>query len=105
MPDWLIWLAEEVARSGPWLALPLVTWLVARQGRKASAEQLSIENLRKDLETLRQEAETDKAEFEQRYARVEARVRKQADYVHELRDHIVNEKPPPPPPFPDGLYI
>jgi hypothetical protein len=38
-----------------------------------------------------------------RIAKLETRDRNWADYVHMLRAHISDEKPPPPPPWPAGL--
>lgn len=51
------------------------------------------------MEEMRKERETDAA----RITRLEKNDRVLQDYVHQLRQHIADEKPPPPPPWPSTL--
>lgn len=105
MPEWL----DGVLRNGLGavgaLAMAMVTWAVARQSRKTTTEETAIDRLREDLDTLRAESTADQQALADKVARQDKRLRSQADYVHQLREHIVREKPPPPPPFPEGLRL
>jgi hypothetical protein len=57
--------------------------------------------LQTEVERLRDKASDNEA----RIARLERRDRAWADYVHQLRAHIVAQKPPPPPEWPAGLDV
>ncbi len=77
--------ADWVASIGTVIAVPLVTWLVARSSRRATSEQLTIADLRGRVE------------------RLEDQTRMQSDYIFDLRGHIADGKKAPPPPWPEGL--
>lgn len=76
--DWILSAAAVVA-------VPLVTWLVARSARRATAERDTIVDLRTRVTNL------------------ETTSRIQADYIFALRGHIADHKPPPPPAWPEGM--
>ncbi|GAA2008182.1 hypothetical protein [Nocardioides kribbensis] len=54
------------------------------------------------LEIL-QEVQEERTEDRRRIDRLESAQRITIDYVHELRQHIVDGNPPPPPAWPEGL--
>lgn len=83
----------------------LITWAIAQQSRKTTTEETAIDRLRSDLDKLRAESREEQAALAEELQKQSVELRLQADYVHNLREHIVLEKPPPPPPFPDGIYI
>ena len=83
----------------------LITWAIAKQSSKTTTEETAIDRLRADIDTLRTESKKEQAALAEELQKQSVKLRLQADYVHELRKHIVLEKPPPPPPFPSGLYI
>lgn len=83
----------------------LITWAIAQQSRKTTTEEAAIDRLRSDLDKLRAESREEQAALAEELQKQSVELRLQADYVHNLREHIVLEKPPPPPPFPDGIYI
>ena len=83
----------------------LITWAIAQQSRKTTTEETAIDRLRADLDKLRAESREEQAALAGELQKQSVKLRLQADYVHDLRRHIVLEKPPPPPPFPDGIYI
>lgn len=83
----------------------LITWAIAQQSRKTTTEETAIDRLRADLDKLRAESREEQAALAEELQKQSVELRLQADYVHNLREHIVLEKPPPPPPFPDGIYI
>lgn len=105
MPEWL----DGVLRNGlgpiAAVATALVTWAIAQQSRKTTTEETAIDRLRSDLDKLRAESREEQAALAEELQKQSVELRLQADYVHNLREHIVLEKPPPPPPFPDGIYI
>ena len=105
MPEWLDALIRHGLGATGALAMAMVTWTVARQSRKTTTEETAIDRLRKDLDTLRAESKADQQALADKIEQQNKRLRRQADYVHQLREHIVKEKPPPPPPFPEGLYL
>ncbi len=45
------------------------------------------------------------AEMKAEQVVVRADMRKLTDYVHDLREHIADGKPPPPPDWPEGLRL
>lgn len=55
--------------------------------------------LQAEIQSLRDEVRSNDV----RIAKLETRDRAWADYVHMLRAHIADEKPPPPPAWPPGL--
>ena len=55
--------------------------------------------LQSEVDALRSEARN----ADLRIAKLETRDRAWADYVHKLRAHITDRKPPPPPEWPAGL--
>ncbi len=57
--------------------------------------------LQREVQALRDKA----SDNESRIARLERRDRAWADYVHVLRKHITQQKPPPPPEWPPGLDV
>lgn len=57
--------------------------------------------LQKEVDRLRDKA----GDNEQRIEKLERRDRAWADYVHKLRAHITQQKPPPPPEWPIGLDV
>lgn len=77
--------ADWVASIGTVIAVPLVTWLVARSSRRATAEQSTIADLRGRVDKL------------------EDQTRLQSDYIFQLRAHIADGKKAPPPAWPEGL--
>jgi hypothetical protein len=77
--------ADWVATVGTIIAVPLVTWLVAKSSRRASSEQAAITRLEKNQTEM------------------ERQLRLQGDYIYELRGHIADGKKGPPPPWPEGL--
>lgn len=83
----------------------LITWAIAQQSRKTTTEETAIDRLRSDLDKLRAESREEQAALAEELQKQSVELRLQADYVHNLREHIVLEKPPPPPPFPDGIYL
>lgn len=83
----------------------LITWAIAQQSRKTTTEETAIDRLRSDLDKLRAESREEQAALAEELQKQSVELRLQADYVHNLREHIVLEKPPPPPPFPDGICI
>jgi hypothetical protein len=68
-------------------AVPLVTVLVARSARRATAEQEMLKALRQEV--------TD--------SETQSTIR--LNYIYELRAHIFAGKGEPPPPVPDGLKL
>lgn len=57
----------------------------------------------KELEAVVDELREQVRDNDARIAKLESRDRKWADYVHVLRRHITQQKPPPPPEWPAGL--
>ena len=59
------------------------------------------ERLQVEIEALRRNV----SDNDKRIGRLESRDRAWADYVHILRRHINDQKPPPPPEWPPGLDV
>lgn len=57
-----------------------------------------VSALQAEVRSLREASTEDRSRIET----LEASDRVKDDYIHELRDHITEQKPPPPPPFPAG---
>lgn len=77
----------------------VISLIVAVLGsRQKALEALAREN-RLELESLREQVRV----ADLRLAKLESRDRQWADYVHRLRRHITDQKPPPPPEWPAGL--
>ncbi len=57
--------------------------------------------LQAEVDKLRDKASDNEA----RIAKLERRDRQWANYVHVLRRHITDQKPPPPPEWPPGLDV
>lgn len=66
---------------------------------KQKAVVALVESLQSEVESLREQV----GDNENRIQRLERRDRQWADYVHILRRHIYDQKPPPPPEWPAGL--
>lgn len=66
---------------------------------KQKAVVTLVESLQTEVESLREQV----GDNETRIQRLERRDRQWADYVHILRRHIYDQKPPPPPEWPAGL--
>ena len=66
---------------------------------KQKAFESWVAELRAEVADLRAEVKDN----DERIAKLERRDRKCADYVHILRRHITDQKPPPPPEWPAGL--
>ncbi len=73
--------------------------VVAVVTSKQKAFEAWVAELRDQVEDLRNQVKDNKT----RIAKLESRDRKWADYVHILRAHITDQKPPPPPEWPAGL--
>lgn len=58
-----------------------------------------VASLQTELGTLHEQVRDNDV----RIAKLEKRDRQWADYVHKLRAHITDQKPPPPPEWPAGL--
>lgn len=67
-------------------------------GRQKQFEAL-VDELREQVGELRDQVKDNDI----RIQRLERRDRQWADYVHVLRRHITQQKPPPPPEWPAGL--
>lgn len=59
----------------------------------------------KGLTDLAERLQARVEELDGRLARLESRDRAWANYVHVLRRHIVDQKPPPPPEYPANLDV
>lgn len=59
----------------------------------------------KGLTDLAERLQARVEELDGRLARLETRDRAWANYVHVLRRHIVDQKPPPPPDYPANLDV
>ncbi len=59
----------------------------------------------KGLTDLAERLQARVADLDGRLARLESRDRAWANYVHVLRRHIVDQKPPPPPDYPANLDV
>lgn len=66
---------------------------------KQKAVTAMVAALQDEVESLREQV----GDNENRIQRLERRDRRWADYVHILRRHIYDQKPPPPPEWPAGL--
>lgn len=66
---------------------------------KQKAVTAMVAALQDEVESLREQV----GDNETRIQRLERRDRQWADYVHILRRHIYDQKPPPPPEWPAGL--
>lgn len=66
---------------------------------KQKAVSAMVAALQDEVESLREQV----GDNETRIQRLERRDRRWADYVHILRRHIYDQKPPPPPEWPAGL--
>jgi uncharacterized membrane protein (DUF106 family) len=66
---------------------------------KQKALTAMVSALQDEVESLREQVGNN----ETRIQRLERRDRQWADYVHVLRRHINDQKPPPPPEWPAGL--
>lgn len=66
---------------------------------KQKAVTAMVAALQDEVESLREQV----GDNETRIQRLERRDRQWADYVHILRCHIYDQKPPPPPEWPAGL--
>jgi hypothetical protein len=85
----------------PWAAVVLAVvgssglgaWVKAKFPAKASPLEV--------LAQVKQEREDDRVKIEN----LQSDMRKLTDYVHDLREHIAEGKPPPPPDWPDGLRV
>lgn len=58
-----------------------------------------------ELQEEQARRDTKDAEKETRLVALEASQRILLDYVHDLRQHIADGKPPPPPKWPDGMQV
>jgi hypothetical protein len=81
-----------LAQLGTGLVAGLVAWVVARANKAGARENAIIDQLQEEVAALKTGAD-------QSYRRERIR----DDYIHQLRSHITDEKPPPPPPWPEGL--
>lgn len=77
----------------------VVSVVVAVLTGKQKAVVALVEALQSEVESLREQVSDNDA----RIQRLERRDRQWADYVHILRRHIYDQKPPPPPEWPSGL--
>jgi hypothetical protein len=74
-------------------------YLVARLNKRGTAENALIDQLQE--ERVNDAKRIDVVETRLNASLQRERIRD--NYIHQLRDHIVQEKPPPPPDWPDGL--
>jgi hypothetical protein len=77
----------------------VVAVVVVVLSSRQKATELIIADLRGELADTRAEVLAN----DRRIQALERRDRAWANYVHRLRSHIVNEKPPPPPEWPPEL--
>lgn len=86
----------EIATAIPTVVVALIAAVagvvVAILNRRGTRENALIDQLQEQL-----------ASVETRVNASLHRERIRDDYIHELRDHIDQRKPPPPPPWPEGL--
>lgn len=83
--EWIKLLTAVTAVLGAVAAVIRV--LVKRFPPRAASLADDVERLRKEVGELRADG------------------RKLTDYVHDLREHIAEGKPPPPPDWPEGLRV
>lgn len=77
-----------------------VTGIVAAvMASRQKAFEAIVSELREQVDGLREQVRDN----DLRIAKLERRDRVWADYVHLLRRHITEQKPPPPPEWPAGL--
>ena len=76
-----------------------VSIIVARSNRKASSEQALINQLQEEQRFNRERVDA----LETKIANFEVAQRVSLNYVHLLRNHIIEGMPPPPPDFPEGM--
>lgn len=70
----------------------LVALLVAKTNKRGTNENALIDQLQEEI--ARVDGKLDESLKRERI---------RDNYIHQLRDHIVQEKPPPPPEWPEGL--
>jgi hypothetical protein len=89
-------MAPEIANALPTVVVALIAAIagvvVAILNRRGNRENALIDQLQEQLGSV-----------EKRVDESLRRERIRDDYIHELRDHIDQRKPPPPPPWPEGL--
>lgn len=81
----------------------LIPALFTHKDKNAELWQISqqklYDQLQEDLNAERKQRQLDV----ERIHMLIATGRRKDDYIVELRQHIIDERPPPPPPYPEGL--
>lgn len=93
----------EYATAIPTIAVAVIAAVagivVAILNRRGNRENALIDQLQDEVKSAREQL----GKVETRVDDSLRRERIRDDYIHELRDHIDQRKPPPPPPWPEGL--
>ncbi|MCC4250730.1 hypothetical protein [Microbacterium testaceum] len=93
----------EIASAVPTVLVALIAAVagivVAILNRRGNRENALMDQLQEEVKSAREQLGT----VEKRVDESLRRERIRDDYIHELRDHIDQRKPPPPPPWPEGL--
>jgi hypothetical protein len=93
----------EYATAIPTIAVAVIAAIagivVAILNRRGNRENALIDQLQDEVKSAREQL----GKVETRVDDSLRRERIRDDYIHELRDHIDQRKPPPPPPWPEGL--
>lgn len=80
---------------------PVAAAVISKRVKPATTPMEMIQELQEE----QARRDTKDAEKEARLVALEASQRILLDYVHDLRQHIADGKPPPPPKWPDGMQV